>query len=377
MNQRKKEKIDEFIGSERIIGSLSGSTDPKSIAKAHKEPLDYGQRRTIMAFTELVKGMTSDEANYCSPAVKVLGMRGLESTDTIIVKNSIYILHLLAEKQTNCFSELLLFLPKLKELSDSPDSQISQLAKKLVQFLEHGDPYSIASLAREIAVSEGAIFIVGAGISYESNMFLARELPPIVWLFLKQLGIQSPKDFYKNNYDEAWKKIKGDSEVFMSFKEHIKNVTDMKPFSEAHLALVKIFEAKKKTQIITLNWDNFLERAYSEEFNKNMPKINVDGTTSNHALWKLHGDVDDLQTDWILLHESGLVFQSLKDVIFEQALPVVIVGYGEGDKIIKEQLIELLAESMKIWRIGQNISHDNGIKGEADKVLPSLAARLL
>lgn len=377
MNEWKKQKIDGFIGSERVMGSISGSTDPRSISDANKRPFDHGQRNMITQFRELVEGMMSDEADYASPVIPVLGIRGLESTDVLIIRNTTHILHLLAEKYTKCFEQILLLLPKLKELADSPSHQVSQLPKKLVQFLEQGDPLSIASLAREISVSEGAIFIVGAGISYESDMFLTRELPPIIWLLLKRLGIPSPKDFYSKDPGLAWKKIKEDSEVFVSFKEHIKRVTDTKPFGKAHQALAEIFEKKSGVQIISLNWDSFIERAYSGRFNKKMPKINRDGTKSGHALWKLHGDIDELKTKWVLPHEKGVVFQSLKDVIFAAPLPVVIIGYGETDTVIKEELIQPLSRSLELHRIGPEISHMKGIKGEAEKVLPALAAKLL
>jgi hypothetical protein len=219
-----------------------------------------------------------------------------------------------------------------------------------------------------------SVFLVGAGLSYESNLPLAQILDSI----LKFVGAKDYQELQVNQ------KLNHKSQKFkLVFKE--KYDIEAHPGRSHELIALNFPEYIK--EVICLNWDNLIEKAF-KECNKKIEKINKDDNikvkvkdiNKGGYLWKFHGDVEDIDYDWIFPNHPGRVFKNfihyytrnewLKDNLFV----FVIVGYSEKEKNISDNVIKLLEKRRKhvTYRIGlefKRFHHKNYIFGPADVVL--------
>jgi len=143
-----------------------------------------------------------------------------------------------------------------------------------------------------------------------------------------------------------------------------------------------MFHAGRISHIVSFNWDDLTERAYVEGFGVRIPKITRDGVTVDRPnLWKLHGDVEDLNDQWIFPYEVGKVFDTLiksfEEVLGGEEPPEygLIVGYSEWEPEVKLRLINWLERYVpKVLRIRPNWPehNENGIRDSAKRFFQRL-----
>ena len=228
---------------------------------------------------------------------------------------------------------------------------------------------------RERVKAYSSIFLIGAGLSYDSDMPLANLLNDV-------LGFCGVTD---------WDDLRRDSSRFLNFKKQFKELCDGKSPSNGHKLIIANFP-KYIYEIICLNWDDLFEKA-AKATGVLIRKQNEDKpATSGRYLWKFHGDVENIKDDnikgqggWVLPDEDGFVFDSFRGYIDRTGLrkklfTFVIVGYNEGEEVIYQQIISLLEKDppRPTYRIGldlKNLRKDNHIVGTADfilnKILPT------
>jgi len=168
-----------------------------------------------------------------------------------------------------------------------------------------------------------SVFLIGAGTSYESGLPLISILNDLL-KFVKAKNYQELQNNQKKN-----NKCK-------KFKEEFKKICETSPIGVSHTIIAFNFPKYIK-EIICLNWDNLIEKAFNK-CNKKIEKINRD---------------DNIKVE-------------VKDI--EQ------VGYSEKEKNIVDNVIKLLEKKRKhvTYRIGLEFKrfHDkNYIFGLADVVL--------
>jgi hypothetical protein len=224
--------------------------------------------------------------------------------------------------------EVLESTPFLKTSTELCVNHIVTIAYQHFEFFISQED-KIEELRRLIRIY-GSIFIVGAGISFGSDMPLTRHLKPI----LDFIGVSDYNSLIKANKTRIFK---------MKFKE----LSDGKPFNQSHTALSKNLSIHIK-QIICLNWDDLIERA-GEKLGKSVSTVNEDEmpNSKDNFLWKFHGDVRKIKDHnnkgkggWIFPDEGGYVFESFKQFVskyyYEEIFVLVIVGFSERDKAISE-----------------------------------------
>lgn len=222
---------------------------------------------------------------------------------------------------------------------------------------------------RERIKAYSSIFLIGAGLSYNSDMPLANILNDVL-------------NFCRvSNWDE----LRGDSSKFLNFKKQFKTLCDRKSPSNSHKLIITNFP-KYIYEIICLNWDDLFEKA-AKSINVPINKQNEDKpATSERCLWKFHGDVENIKDDnkkgqggWVLPDEDGYVFDSFQQYLVqtrlkEKLFSFVIVGYNENEEVIYNQIVSLLEKDppRPTYRIGldlKNLHKDNYIVGTAEFVL--------
>jgi hypothetical protein len=222
---------------------------------------------------------------------------------------------------------------------------------------------------REYIKAFSSVFLVGAGLSYDSDMPLSNALKAI----LDFCGVA------------GWDELRKDSKRFLEFKRRFKEICDRKSPSNGHKLVIANFP-KYIYEIICLNWDDLFEKA-AKSINVPINKQNEDKpATSERYLWKFHGDVENIKEDnikgqggWVLPDEDGFVFDSFQEYVDrtrlkEQLFTFVIMGYNEGEEVIYHQIISLLEKDSPrpTYRIGldlKNLHKDNYIVGTAEFIL--------
>jgi len=218
---------------------------------------------------------------------------------------------------------------------------------------------------RERIKSYCSIFLVGAGLSFESGIPLTKVLEDLV----NFCGVK--------NYDE----LRRDREKCLKFKLEFKKICDKKQVGTSHRLIVKNFP-EYILEIICLNWDNLIERA-AKELNKVIHKVNEDTIVKNERyLWKFHGDVENIEGRWVFPDEKGYVFNCFLDYIKRtelrnQMFIFVIVGYSEREEEIYENIIHPFEKEppRPTFRIGLNLERlheENYIVGPADFILKQI-----
>ena len=239
--------------------------------------------------------------------------------------------------------------------------------------------------------SSDAVFVVGAGASFQSGMPLAGQLAPLVCHTLdthpaagqrvcEQLGVRqgSAKDVIGHvwerlltgfaviaAYPEAWATFQA---CFAGLNRERSSIP-----SPAHAALARLVHCGSAVQVISLNWDTLLEVAFLDLYGID---INSHGT----KLWKPHGDCQRPDILWVLPHQPGLIPSELVDrvtsIANERPRTLVVVGYSEGDEVVVERLIKPLSDRWTVIRIGPNAAGEGAIRATAREALEYLAEGL-
>lgn len=184
----------------------------------------------------------------------------------------------------------------------------------------------------------GCILIVGAGFSYTSHVHITAEMRPIMREVFKiaqkkNPNLRIPAESDPRNRDH-WRIVKQESS---SFQHIFKSKNEVKYPSNQHECAWKMFSDNRIRHIVSFNWDDLIEKASGFK----IEKINSDGDDSNHALWKLHGDVSEVEKPWVLPFDEGMVFVKVIDKLKEAVeigMPIISVGYTWRDKKVRDQL---------------------------------------
>jgi len=212
-----------------------------------------------------------------------------------------------------------------------------------------------------------SIFVIGAGMSFESGLPLSKHL----------------EHLFRLCNCKSFKDLRDDKSKGRQFKLKFLELCDANEPTISHHLILENF-TEKILQIICLNWDNLLERC-GRTINKEANKIAADNSkvTNGNYIWKFHGDVENISEEnekgkggWIFPDENGYVFESFHDFLnrpnglAESSFVMVIVGYGEMDAEISK-LINAIEEKQKrtTFRIGLDLSLLND-----DKYLVGTAA---
>lgn len=238
------------------------------------------------------------------------------------------------------------FLPYWKETPEW--QQITRLLNILELPLLMSDKY-FRDLARSVVtLGQPLILVMGAGFSYDA-MPITNELQPLLMSLLLQAGVSSPMKIISENDEQTWKIVKDNS---ARFKDMFSGwCAKMRPAPQ-HRIVARMLHDRQVSHIVSFNWDDLVERAYFDQFGKEIPKVIEDGTVpAEPCLWKLHGDVENLSSHWIFPYEKGRVFDSLMESLETKAVNqspqfALIVGYGEWEEEVCERLIRWLQSNV-------------------------------
>jgi len=239
--------------------------------------------------------------------------------------------------------------------SDYVEEGLRKTALRLSETLAIERPKHYFDLCRNILTSNGSIFIIGAGFSYDSYAPLLREMEGIACSSLYDLGVKNPRDLYHADESEAWKRI---SEGWSIFQNHVALMLLPKEPSEQHLILAELFHAGHITHIVSFNWDDLVEKAYLNLYSTDIPKITKEDDKNEHALWKLHGDIESPDERWVLPFEDGKVFQPLDQIVMRTTIPTISIGYREQESVVREKLINILEKRGGVTRIRPDLTNN-------------------
>lgn len=249
--------------------------------------------------------------------------------------------------------------------SDYAEPSVKTAIERLSETLRVERPRHYFDLCRNILTSNGSIFIIGAGFSYDAYAPLLREMEGIACSTLYDLGVTDPRHLYHTNEQKAWEVISGG---WQTFQKHVSFTLLPKEPSEQHAILAELFHAGHITHIISFNWDDLIEKAYKKLYNADIPKITKEDTESDHALWKLHGDISNPEERWVLPFEEGKVFQALRQIVLRITVPTISIGYREQEPVVHEGLLAVLENRGGMTRIRPDLSNnppetfaDNGL----------------
>lgn len=169
---------------------------------------------------------------------------------------------------------------------------------------------------------------------------------------LWQLGELNANQLYEEHPERVWDRIatKGRAE----FQRLAAGLLKTKQPAEQHVILARLFQENLINHIISFNWDSLVEEAYSELYGQAIPLISTSGSSSAHALWKMHGDVNDPDEPWVLPFEAGRLSDELLNEINSKVTGAIIIGYNENEPVVRERLIEPLSGRGLVTRIGPN-----------------------
>ena len=236
--------------------------------------------------------------------------------------------------------------------------QLVQMLLKMINIPITRHARHFKEIARSIVtLKEKMILIIGAGFSYDS-MPITAELNPMLTAFLHVKGEISPAKLISEDIQKVWKMAKEDSALFRAM--FAARCSEIKP-ARQHQIVSQMLHDGYISHIISLNWDDQIEKAYHGLYGMAIDKINGDGVNpSAPSLWKLHGDVEEPLKEWIFPYENGRVFESLMESLNasmtkETTKYLLIVGYGESEKEIADKLIKPLGEKIvSVLRIKPN-----------------------
>ncbi len=252
--------------------------------------------------------------------------------------------------------------------SDYAEPSLKEAVRKFSETLKVKRPKHYFDLCRKILTSNGSILIIGAGFSYDSYAPLLREMEGIACSSLYDLGVRNPRDLYRTEERQVWEHI---SSGWQIFQNHMSFILLPKEPCEQHLILAELFHAGYITHIVSFNWDDLVEKAYRKLYNEDIPKIIKEDIESEHALWKLHGDIENSDERWVLPFEEGRVFQALQRIIIRTTVPAISIGYREQEKVVREKLLNVLENRGGVTRIRTDLS-DNPPETFSDNALMAM-----
>jgi hypothetical protein len=220
------------------------------------------------------------------------------------------------------------------------------------------------------------LLIIGAGFSVAAGAPLTRHLDSL----LMNLEVKGFEELVKSAKDKEFKN---------RFIRSIESNPEVFKVTVAHKKVADAFICKKIIEIISLNWDNIIE---NESGKKELRKINREGQTPIdedgdgflHYLWKLNGDVEDVDYDWIFPDMQERIFKSFLEYtqnLKKNVLLLLIIGYSErdekgvaGNSRLCKEVIEPLSKVLKTYRIGMDLSlldkYDDYIVAPAEVFVP-------
>lgn len=224
--------------------------------------------------------------------------------------------------------------------------------KELLEILElplSAEDKCLRNLARSIITHrQPLVLIIGAGFSYDT-MPVTSEIQPLLVQLLRELGISSPMQMIRENDEQVWRIVKDNT---ARFKDMFSGWCARTHPAPQHRIVAKMLHDGQISHLIFFNWDDLIERAYIEEFSESAPKVVNEGNIpEGPSLWKLHGDVTNLSSEWIFPYGEGRVFNnlilSLERTIAENCPQfVLIVGYSEWEKVVRARLIRWLEDNI-------------------------------
>ena len=134
-----------------------------------------------------------------------------------------------------------------------------------------------------------------------------------------------------------------------------------------HRIAATLLRDRYLAHIVSFNWDDLIERGWTEQYGDAPPVIRRDGSAAaGPSLWNQHGDVADFRERWVFPTEPGRVFRSLTqwvEGLGESPNPpthAVIVGYREAEPVVQEQLIRPLEGKLTMVRVRPGIQAGSG-----------------
>jgi len=268
------------------------------------------------------------------------------------------------------------YLPFWRDRPEMWD-RITRLLEILQLPLSASDKY-YRDLARTVVtLKQPLILIVGAGFSYDA-MPITSELQPLLLSLLRQVDILSPTEMISENDEQVWKIAKEHQD---RFKQMFAGWSAKMSPAPQHRIAARMLHDGQVTHLISLNWDDLIERAYFDQFGEKIPKVTEDGISpAEPSLWKLHGDVDTISSYWIFPYERGRVFGSLMESLKARTVNrrpqyALIVGYSEWEEEVRQRLIQWLQDNIAtVIRIrpNWNTKDDRGIQETAKRFFQRL-----
>ena len=236
----------------------------------------------------------------------------------------------------------------------------------------------LRDLARSVITHhQPLILIIGAGFSYDT-MPITNELQPLLAQLLREVGISSPMKMIRENDEKVWRIVKGNS---TKFKDMFSGWCARSHPAPQHKIVARMLHDSQISHLISFNWDDLIERAHMDEFNETVSKVvNGGSIPEGPGLWKLHGDVTDLSSDWVFPYEQGRILNSLIESLnrtVDQNCPqfALIVGYSEWEKVVHDRLIRWLEDNIPtVLRVRPNWDgrDPSGIRETAKRFLERL-----
>ncbi len=252
--------------------------------------------------------------------------------------------------------------------SDYAEPNLRTAVQRLSETLMIERPRHYFDLCRNVLTSNGSIFIIGAGFSYDSYAPLLREMEGIACSTLYDLGVENPRDLYLADERKAWEHI---SRGWQVFQKHVAFMLSPKEPSDQHVILAELFHTGHITHIVSFNWDDLIEKAYRKLYNEDIPLVATEDTTSDHALWKLHGDIGNPEERWVLPFEEGRVFHALQQIVLQTTVPTIAIGYREQEPVVLDKLLTVLENRGGMTRIRPDLD-DNPPETFADNSIMAM-----
>ncbi len=235
---------------------------------------------------------------------------------------------------------------------------INDSSRELISHYANVDSKIIKKIAKLITESQNALALVGAGVSFNSN--LGRIIDAQMIIALRDTGIKIDSIEALNLTEEDcikyWKQLSASSEASEKFINMFEKLVNEKKPNEAHALLASAFGIGLINHIACLNWDNLIKRAFNQIKENNgeifrIPlKIHViDSDDKVNAKWKMHGCVDSKEHPWKFPGESN-VSEGLKKIIKEKPPTcVLILGTSLKDQAAQLFIKNHLKGPFKFW----------------------------
>jgi hypothetical protein len=223
------------------------------------------------------------------------------------------------------------------------------------------------------------LLVVGAGFSAGAGIPLGEHLDSI----LQNMGLKTFEELIKQSRQMEFK---------TKFAKSIEEKPEVFKVTQAHRKVANNFSNGKIVEIVCLNWDNLIEDQWKK---RNVRKISRHDQipTSNdnkyflHYLWKFHGDVEDLDYDWVFPGMEDRIFPQftnyMKKLEENPSIVMLIVGYSElgekgeiGTGKLCREVISPLERVLTTYRIGMDLElfnkYNNYLFAPAEAFIPKL-----